>query len=113
MIKEIELTARENRIAEKEKQIGIDNEQKSLLYPSDFYLPIDSFLDYNINKALNISIRAIIIVRNAARNYNVDSFVELLEILQKKEDWLRLRNSGKKSVGEIAEYLETEYGIII
>ena len=38
--KEIELTARENRIAEKEKQIGIDNEQKPQLYPSDFYLPI-------------------------------------------------------------------------
>ena len=94
--KEFELTARERRIVEREKELKIEAEAKTK-YHNDFYQPI---------KDWGLSIRA----TNIIRYTGVETMAEFLEKIPTAKEFLKIRNSGKKSMVEICIALE-KYGI--
>ena len=88
--KEIKLNARAIRIEEREKELSIEQSENVLKYPDEFYLPLED---------LDLSARAL----NIIRMIGFENIASLCSIT--KRDFLRYRNSGKKSMKEIDDYI--------
>ena len=100
--------AKEAVVQKREQELQIQYDKEELLKKSILYKPLKDFF-----YEAWLSVRVLNCIARCAEFHNVKDMISLLEINPTKNDWLKIRNMGRDSVDELAEYLKTEHGIII